>query len=50
MKKRFLHEVAETNKLELLKGARGEKVYWGSGTISSAAEQGNWNGKVLRCK
>jgi len=38
----FCYEVAETNKLELLKWAREEKKCdWGAGTISSAAEQGN---------
>jgi hypothetical protein len=38
----FCYEVAETNKLELLKWAREEKKCdWGAGTISSAAYQGN---------
>lgn len=38
----FCYEVAETNKLELLKWAREEKKCdWGAGTISSDAEQGN---------
>ena len=38
----FSHKVAETNKLELLKWAREEKkCEWDSGTISSAASQGN---------
>ena len=35
-------EVAETNKLELLKWAREEKkCEWDEGTINAAAEQGN---------
>jgi len=38
----FCYEVAETNKLELLKWAREEKkCKWHEGTISMAAEQGN---------
>ena len=38
----FLLEVAETNKLELLKWAREEKkCEWDEGTINAAAEQGN---------
>ena len=38
----FCKRVAETNKLELLKWAREEKkCEWDSGTISSAASQGN---------
>ena len=39
---RFLLEVAETNKLELLKWAREEKkCEWDGWTINAAAEQGN---------
>ena len=38
----FCYEVAETNKLELLKWAREEKkCEWDAGTISAAAYQGN---------
>ena len=38
----FCREVAETNKLELLKWAREEKkCEWDEGTINAAAEQGN---------
>jgi len=38
----FCREVAETNKLELLKWAREEKkCEWGDGTIPAAARQGN---------
>jgi hypothetical protein len=38
----FLLEVAQTNKLELLKWAREEKkCEWDEGTINAAAEQGN---------
>jgi len=38
----FCSEVAETNKLELLKWAREEKkCKWDEGTINAAAEQGN---------
>ena len=38
----FCYQVAFTNKLELLKWAREEKkCEWDSGTISSAASQGN---------
>ena len=40
--RRFCLEVAETNKLELLKWAREEKkCKWGEGTITAAARQGN---------
>ena len=39
---RFLLEVAQTNKLELLKWAREEKkCEWDDRTINAAAEQGN---------
>ena len=38
----FLHRVAETNKLELLKWAREEKkCEWDEDTINAAANQGN---------
>ena len=38
----FCFEVAQTNKLELLKWAREEKkCEWDAGTINAAAEQGN---------
>ena len=38
----FCYEVAETNKLELLKWAREEKkCEWDEGTINAAADQGN---------
>ena len=38
----FLLEVAQTNKLELLKWAREEKkCEWDEGTINAAADQGN---------
>ena len=38
----FCYQVAFTNKLEMLKWAREEKkCEWDSGTISSAASQGN---------
>ena len=48
----FLLEVAETNKLELLKWAREEKkCEWNERTINSGRRtRQSGNGKVLRCK